>query len=197
MTGPGPAHIRAEIHVDGDVQGVGFRYYVRRIARRQGITGYVENLEDGSVKIVCESTEERIKQFLETIQQAPTPIHVAKTSASYSSATGEFKTFKIVAGNLTEEMVEGFATGAAYFEVMFAKQDLTLSKQDQMLEKQDKMLEKQELMLRKQDIMIEKQDELLAEVRGVRNDLRTLLEQRISKIEKDIETIKSKIGLTT
>ncbi|MCS7110529.1 MAG: acylphosphatase [Candidatus Caldarchaeum sp.] len=45
---------RVETTVDGVVQGVGFRYYVRRTAKRFGVLGYVQNLDDGSVKITCE-----------------------------------------------------------------------------------------------------------------------------------------------
>ncbi|MEM2334684.1 MAG: acylphosphatase [Candidatus Caldarchaeum sp.] len=229
---------RAEMVVDGVVQGVGFRYYVRRLARRLGLVGYVKNLDDGRVNIVCESTENRINEFVETMRNAPPPIKVEDITVSYATPTGEFKTFKIITADLAEEMVEGFSTGAAYFEIMFSKQDQALSKldqilskqdqmierqdrmlekqdlmlakqdkmlekqdqmlakQDMMLEKQDRMLEKQDKMLEKQDMMLAKQDELLAEMKGIRKDFRSLIEERITKIERDIEAIKSKIGLT-
>ncbi|MEM1947070.1 MAG: acylphosphatase [Candidatus Caldarchaeum sp.] len=222
---------RAEMIVDGVVQGVGFRYYVRRLARRLGLVGHVKNLDDGRVNIVCESTENRINEFIEAIRNAPPPIKVEDITVSYATPTGEFKTFKIITADLAEEMVEGFSTGAAYFEIMFSKQDQALSKldqilnkqdqmierqdrmlekqdlmlakqdkmlekQDKMLEKQDRMLEKQDKMLEKQDMMLAKQDELLAEMKGIRKDFRSLIEERITKIEKDIEAIKSKIGLT-
>ncbi|MEM4164117.1 MAG: acylphosphatase [Candidatus Caldarchaeum sp.] len=222
---------RAEMIVDGVVQGVGFRYYVRRLARRLGLVGHVKNLDDGRVNIVCESTENRINEFIEAIRNAPPPIKVEDITVSYATPTGEFKTFKIITADLAEEMVEGFSTGAAYFEIMFSKQDQALSKldqilnkqdqmierqdrmlekqdlmlakqdkmlekQDKMLEKQDRMLEKQDKMLEKQDMMLAKQDELLAEMKGIRKDFRSLIEERITKIEKDIEAIKAKIGLT-
>jgi len=222
---------RVEMVVDGVVQGVGFRYYVRRLARRLGLVGYVKNLDDGRVNIVCESTENRINEFVEAMRNAPPPIKVEDITVSYATPTGEFKTFKIITADLAEEMVEGFSTGAAYFEIMFSKQDQALSKldqilnkqdqmierqdrmlekqdlmlakqdkmlekQDKMLEKQDRMLEKQDKMLEKQDMMLAKQDELLAEMKGIRKDFRSLIEERITKIEKDIEAIKAKIGLT-
>jgi acylphosphatase len=205
-----PKPIRAEIIVEGDVQGVGFRYYARRAARRLGIVGYVENLEDGNVKIICESPREKIEELIQRLEAAQPPIKVEKISLTYTEATGQFKSFKIVTGELAEEMVEGFSTGAAYFEVMFAKQDQLLSKQDQMLEKQDRMLEKQDKMLEKQDmmlekqdrmlekqdLMLEKQDSILSEIRGLRHDINLIFEERIARIERDVAAIKSRIGLT-
>jgi acylphosphatase len=38
----------------GHVQGVGFRYTVRSIARRYPVKGYVKNLPDGSVELVVQ-----------------------------------------------------------------------------------------------------------------------------------------------
>ncbi len=37
--------------VRGRVQGVGYRYFVEKIAAELGITGYAKNLEDGSVEV--------------------------------------------------------------------------------------------------------------------------------------------------
>ncbi|MEA2032192.1 MAG: acylphosphatase [Euryarchaeota archaeon] len=48
---------RATIIAKGKVQKVGYRDFVQDSARELGITGYVENLEDGNVKIVCEGEE--------------------------------------------------------------------------------------------------------------------------------------------
>ncbi|MFQ6054742.1 MAG: hypothetical protein ACE5J3_02040, partial [Methanosarcinales archaeon] len=71
-------------------------------------------------------------------------------------------------------------------------------KQDtsKMLEKQDKMLEKQDKMLEKQDKMLEKQDETLDEIKALRGDLKSYLEMRFEKIEREIAIIKKKIGIS-
>jgi acylphosphatase len=42
----------------GHVQGVGFRYTVRSIARRYPVKGYVKNLADGSVELVMQGRPE-------------------------------------------------------------------------------------------------------------------------------------------
>jgi len=109
---------RAEIFVDGDVQGVGYRYWVRRAARKRGLVGSVENLEDGRVRILCEGDEGAIKAFLEDINIQEPPIFVENIDYKFSKATGEFKVFKIITGKLKDEMIEGFATGAAYLTVL-------------------------------------------------------------------------------
>ncbi|MEM1995246.1 MAG: acylphosphatase [Nitrososphaerales archaeon] len=186
---------RARIVVEGEVQGVGYRYYVRKSAWKLGLKGYVENLADGSVEVVVEGDRRSIEEFIKAINIVKPPINVVKVGVEYQPPTGEFKTFRIKTGTLEEEMVEGFSTGASYFEVMFTKQDQMLAKQDQMLTKQDKMLEKQDQMLVKQDQMIELQKQTLNEVKALRVELRTILDERLRVIEQDVALIKARLGL--
>ena len=172
---------RATLTLAGQVQGVGFRYAVARLAREQKLTGYVKNLEDGRVEVVVEGEQQAIQQLEKAIRDLPPPIKVEDVETKYEKETGEFKTFKIITGKLEEEMVEGFATGSIYLQ-------LILAKQDEMLQKQDKMLQKQDEMLRKQD-------DTLGELRGLRTDLKAMLEERLSRIERDVAAIKSRLGM--
>ncbi len=60
--------IRARIAVGGRVQGVFYRSRVRDIARRMGINGYVRNLYDGRVEVVCECGDEKqLSEFRDAI----------------------------------------------------------------------------------------------------------------------------------
>lgn len=52
------------IHINGLVQGVGFRPYVCRLAREMDITGEVCNTNDG-VHIECNSTTKKSCQVLQ------------------------------------------------------------------------------------------------------------------------------------
>ncbi|MCS7141976.1 MAG: acylphosphatase, partial [Candidatus Nitrosocaldus sp.] len=150
---------RVRVVVDGVVQGVGYRYNVKHVAARYKVKGYVKNLDDGRVEIVAEGDDEQISMFLDGINIKKEPIMVESIDVTYEEYKGEFKTFKIVAGSLEDEMVEGFSTGAMYFNIVINKQDQMLAKQDQMLAKQDQMLAKQDQMLAKQDQMLAKQDQ--------------------------------------
>ncbi len=57
--------IRAELKIRGTVQGVFFRARTKSIAESMGIKGYVENLYDGSVRVVCECADKSmLEQFI-------------------------------------------------------------------------------------------------------------------------------------
>lgn len=59
------------LRVTGRVQGVGFRYYVVRQARRLGATGYARNLPDGSVEIRAEGSEGVVQDLIEAVRRGP------------------------------------------------------------------------------------------------------------------------------
>lgn len=50
--------------VEGRVQGVGFRWWVRANALELGLVGYAENLADGRVKVVAEGDQESCDELL-------------------------------------------------------------------------------------------------------------------------------------
>ncbi len=52
----------------GVVQGVGFRAFVKYIAERNSIRGFVRNIEDGSVEIFADGSKESIKEFIKEIK---------------------------------------------------------------------------------------------------------------------------------
>ena len=53
----------------GRVQGVGFRYTVRRIADTFKLTGWVRNLEDGRVEILAQGDRKTIERMMQTIEE--------------------------------------------------------------------------------------------------------------------------------
>jgi acylphosphatase len=54
--------------VSGIVQGVGFRAFVYSLAREYNLKGYVKNLYDGDVEIVCEGDENLIRDFYKRVK---------------------------------------------------------------------------------------------------------------------------------
>jgi acylphosphatase len=62
---------RLEAKIYGRVQGVGFRYFTEVKAETLGITGWVANLWDGTVKVVAEGPEDKINEFLSALWKGP------------------------------------------------------------------------------------------------------------------------------
>lgn len=108
---------RVEATVSGEVQAVGYRYLVQGIARRLGVKGYVQNMPDGTVRVVAEAPEQVIEAFTKKLEVREAPINVENVMSTYSKPTGEFQSFAVKFGDLTEEMAEGFASGLKYMNV--------------------------------------------------------------------------------
>jgi len=57
--------------VSGVVQGVGFRWFVKREARRLALRGVVRNLPDGSVEVVAEGADGALQVLHDTLRHGP------------------------------------------------------------------------------------------------------------------------------
>ena len=86
---------RCEIYFTGSVQGVGFRFTSKHVSRRFDVTGTVENLADGRVKMVCEGDPAQIQAFIVEVSQS-THGRVTNTEILDKRFSGEFKGFEIV-----------------------------------------------------------------------------------------------------
>ncbi|MBF0493971.1 MAG: acylphosphatase [Candidatus Omnitrophica bacterium] len=86
---------RAEITYSGNVQGVGFRFAARNIAGMfHEISGYVENMSDGSVSVVCEGEQKTVERFIVAIELEMAG-YIRDVKVLWSDPTGEFNGFKI------------------------------------------------------------------------------------------------------
>lgn len=74
---------------------VGYRDFVQDTARELGIMGYVENLEDGTVKVVCEGDGAKLETFISRINVQVDFIAVQELAVSYEAPTAEFTLFRI------------------------------------------------------------------------------------------------------
>jgi acylphosphatase len=79
--------------VRGEVQGVGFRWSVQRQAGDLGLTGYAENLPDGSVRVEAEGDPDRLDQLEAYLRQGPRWAEVESLDVQRAPATGEFRGF--------------------------------------------------------------------------------------------------------
>lgn len=87
---------RLHIFVSGRVQGVFYRDFTRRQAKRFNITGWVRNLWDGRVEAVAEGEEEDLKKFVEELKKGPPAAKVENLEIKEEAATSEFDDFEIV-----------------------------------------------------------------------------------------------------
>ena len=63
--------------VSGRVQGVGFRYFVRRHADTQQLSGYAKNLTDGRVEFLLQGDQSAVQLVLEQIHRGPSYAEVS------------------------------------------------------------------------------------------------------------------------
>jgi len=63
--------LRVRLNVRGMVQGVGYRYFVKRVADAYGLTGWVKNSSDGSVEVVFDGPEPAISAAVQMCRRGP------------------------------------------------------------------------------------------------------------------------------
>jgi acylphosphatase len=81
--------------VRGDVQGVGFRYFVQRRADELGLRGWVRNNDDGTVEVVAEGEKPRLEQLEQALEQGPRMARVDRVDVQWSSGTGGLDRFDL------------------------------------------------------------------------------------------------------
>jgi acylphosphatase len=57
--------------VRGRVQGVGYRDYAQRAASMLGVTGYVRNLDDGSVEVYAAGPPDKLSDLASALRRGP------------------------------------------------------------------------------------------------------------------------------
>ena len=74
--------------IGGLVQGVGFRLFTEDVARREGLEGFVRNLDDGRVEVLAAGEREAIARFETALNQGPpaSRVDVIKIEPAKSSA---------------------------------------------------------------------------------------------------------------
>jgi acylphosphatase len=98
------------IRVEGIVQRVGFRRFVERMAWRFKLSGYVENLKDGSIRILVQGSKSLLDEFTSELKKAPEPILIAKLDSKRTRVVPSLGTFQIksVGGPIVTEIQEAF-----------------------------------------------------------------------------------------
>ncbi|HMD49540.1 MAG TPA: acylphosphatase [Bryobacteraceae bacterium] len=66
-----PGKAARKYKIDGRVQGVGFRAFVRHAAHQLGVRGWTRNLDDGSVEIYAIGTPRQLAEFSGLVRNGP------------------------------------------------------------------------------------------------------------------------------
>jgi acylphosphatase len=84
---------RLTVWVDGRVQGVGFRWWVRARALERGLVGFAENLVDGRVKVIAEGPADGCSELLALLASGRTPGLVRRVTHRWDEADGGYRGF--------------------------------------------------------------------------------------------------------
>jgi acylphosphatase len=86
---------RVTVIVRGVVQGVGYRYYVMRLAREYRLGGYVRNREDGTVEVEAEGDTHVLDSFIEDLRTGPSAARVTDLDIETSSTEKGYSDFNL------------------------------------------------------------------------------------------------------
>lgn len=85
-----------ECVITGRVQLVMFLDFAQRKARKLEIVGTVENLPDGSVKVIAQGSAENLLEFIAYLKKGPILAKVEDVSVKWTETTDSFEDFKII-----------------------------------------------------------------------------------------------------
>ena len=198
----------------------GFRTFIKNVADSFNLTGFAENLGDGSVKVVCEGEEDAIEGLINSVKENPPSFaRVEEVNAGYEDYKGEFSSFERRGADVPGEEGAGESEMVALMrsfdkkgEVMIGilnamnetlgsmnetmgsmNETLRSVKEDTSQIKQDtsQMLEKQDMTLDKQDMMLEKQDGTIGAIREVSEKIDEGKEEIVTEISSLREDLRS------
>jgi acylphosphatase len=81
--------------VTGRVQGVGFRWFTRDAAAREGVRGWVRNLPDGRVEALVEGDSEAVRRVERAVRIGPRGARVDTVFVDEEMPTGAYTDFGI------------------------------------------------------------------------------------------------------
>jgi len=85
-----------KITINGTVQGIFFRNFVKENAEKLSLGGFVRNLEDGRIEIIVEGDNENIKSFIEICKKGLKFASIREIKIEEKSYSGELNEFKII-----------------------------------------------------------------------------------------------------
>jgi acylphosphatase len=81
------------IRIHGKVQGVGYRFFATRVARRLGLKGSIQNQRDGTVEAIVEGDKKVIDEWIEELKEGPRyaeVTHIDQETKEFTGRLGDF-----------------------------------------------------------------------------------------------------------
>ena len=83
------------LRIHGKVQGVGYRFFATRVARRLGLKGSVQNMRDGTVVAIVEGERGNIDRWIEELKEGPRHAEVTSIDQETKEYTGRLGDFDV------------------------------------------------------------------------------------------------------
>lgn len=89
-------HERLEAIISGRVQMVMYRDFAQRKARRLKLIGTVENLSNGTVRVIAEGPRGVLEEYITRLEGGPLLARVEKVTPTWRSVVGGYEGFTII-----------------------------------------------------------------------------------------------------
>ncbi len=83
------------LRIHGKVQGVGYRFFATRVARRLGLKGWITNTRDGSVEAAVEGEKSAIDEWIEELKEGPRYAEVTNIEQESKDYSGRLPDFDV------------------------------------------------------------------------------------------------------
>ncbi len=83
------------LYINGTVQGVFFRIFVKENAERYDVKGFVRNLEDGRIEVFLEGNSEEVNKMIELCKKGPKHAQIRNVEIK-PERFQSFKVFKVL-----------------------------------------------------------------------------------------------------
>jgi len=213
---------RLNVYVSGKIQKTGYRARVVTIAQNLGLKGYVQNLDNGLVKVVAEGETANLEELLKAIDIKNTLINVTDIRKEFSPAIGDFDSFfKAVSGGETDQRIDAAAHLLTKLIVVNEKiLDVITATHEELKETHEEIRVSREDIRSSRDAIVseirmsrdatieeiktsnkvmageigEARDAIVGEIGELRADLKESIQDRLMRIESDAAQIKAKVG---
>lgn len=83
------------VYIEGTVQGIFFRAFVKENAERHNVKGFVRNLENGRIEIFLEGNNDDVDKMIELCRTGPKHSEIKNVEVK-DEKFQDFKTFKVL-----------------------------------------------------------------------------------------------------